>query len=97
MGIFGFGKTITQDDLQMEVTKLQNLYRQAIGADSTNKSRSELKRELAVQFHKLLEVCREGNFSGMETVEWCPTGPSSGCYTSLRNVTPSIQVLIEMM
>lgn len=56
MGIFGFGKTYSKQDLQKEITKLQNLYRQAIGADPTSKSRSELKRELAIQLHEVLDI-----------------------------------------
>lgn len=97
MGFFGFGKSYSREDLQREVTKLQHLYRQAIGADPTIMSRSELKGALSAQLHVLLEVCRKGGFSGMESVEWCPSAPSHGCYTSLRNVTPQVQVFIEIM
>lgn len=97
MRLFGFGKSYSRDDLQKEVKKLQDLYRQAIGIDSTNKSRAELRRELSTQLHALLEVCEKGGFNGMESVEWCPSSPSHGCYTSLRNVIPPVQVLIEMM
>lgn len=91
MGFFGFGRSCSKDDLDREIAKLRNLYQQAMG--SSNRPRSELKRELATQLHEVLEVFRKGNFNGMETVEW----PSSGCYTSLRNVTPPVQILIEMM
>lgn len=91
MGFFGFGRSYTKDDLDREIAKLRNLYQQAIG--SSSRPGIELKRELASQLHEVLEVCRKGNFSGMETVEW----PLSGHFTSLRNVTPPVQILIEMM
>lgn len=88
MSFFGFGKSYTKDDLDREIAKLRTLYVQAM----TNPN-PQLKRELAAQLHEVLEICRKGGFSGMETVEW----PSAGCYTSLRNVTPPVQVLVEMM
>lgn len=88
MGFFGFGKSYSKDDLDREVAKLRTLYTQAMG-----NSNPQLKRELATQLHEVLEVCRKGGFTGMETVEW----PTPGSYTSLRNVTPPVQVLIELM
>lgn len=88
MSFFSFGKSYTKDDLDREIAKLRSLYVQAMG----NKS-PQLKRELESQLHEVLEVCRKGGFSGMETVEW----PTPGSYTSLRNVTPPVQVMIEMM
>ena len=97
MGFFGFGKSYSKEDLQREITKLQCLYRQAIGSDATNKSKSELKIELSNQLQTVLTVCRKGGFNGMETVEWSPTGPTRGWYSSLNSVTPAVQVLIEMM
>lgn len=91
MGLFGFGKKYTKEDLQNAINSLDALYRQAIGVDTTAKSRSQLKQELAIQLHHVLSICKKGNFSGMETVLWC------GSYTSLRNVTPMVQVFIDMM
>lgn len=91
MGLFGFSKKYTEEDLQIEICALEVLYRQAIGVDSTTKSRIQLKQESAKQLYKVLDICKKGNFSGMETVMWC------GSYTSLRNVTPMVQVFIEMM
>lgn len=88
MGFFGFGKSYSKDDLDREIGKLRTLYVQAMGNRSP-----QLKRELASQLHTVLEVCKKGGFSGMETVEW----PSQGCYTSLRDVTPAVQVFIEIM
>lgn len=88
MGFFGFGKSYSKDDLDREVAKLRDLYNQAMG-----NSNPQLKRELATQLHEVLEVCRKGGFTGMETVEW----PTPGSYTSLRNITPPVQVLIELM
>lgn len=86
MGLFGFGKSYTEEDLQNEVTKLERLYIQAMGGGNQH-----LKRELTNQLEALLNVCRKGNFYGGEMVKWC------GSYTSLRNITPPVQVLIEMM
>ncbi len=97
MAFFGLGKKYTEEDLQREVTKLQSLYRQAIGIDRTDKSRTELKNELSKQLHLLLEVCRKGHFSGMETVEWCPNGPSYGCFCLLNNVTPPVEILLQIL
>lgn len=91
MGLFGFGKKYTNEDLQREISTLESLYRQVIGVNTTTKSRHQLKQELATQLNKILDICKKGNFSGMETVMWC------GSYTSLRNVTPMVQVFIEMM
>ncbi len=91
MGLFGFGKKYTEEDLQDAIHSLETLYRQAIGVTPSTKLRSQLKQELAIQLHHVLDICRKGNFSGMETVLWC------GNYTSLRNVTPMVQVFIEMM
>ena len=88
MGIFGFGKSYSKEDLDKEIAKLRTLYNHAM-----TQSSPQLKRELTMQLHNVLEVCRKGVFSGGETVEW----PSSGCFTSLRNVTPPVQVLIELM
>lgn len=93
MGLFEFGKRYTREDLDIEVEKLRDLYQQAMGAQKSNKSQYQLKKELSEQLHKLLVVCRKGGFNGMETVEW----PCSGCYTSLRNVTPPVQVQIDSM
>lgn len=91
MSFFGFRKSFTKEDLDRELVKLRNLYQQAI--KSPKSSRTELKRDLASQLHTVLEICRKGNFSGMETVEW----PSSGCYMPLNSVTPAVQILIELM
>ena len=91
MGLFGFGKRYTEEDLRIEISALENLYRQAIGCDATTKSRIQLKQELATKLYNVLDICKKGNFNGMETVMWC------GNYTSLRNVTPMVQVFIEMM
>lgn len=88
MGFFGFGKSYTKSDLDREIAKMRTLYVQAMGNHSP-----QLKRELASQLDTVLEVCRKGGFSGMESVEW----PTQGCYTSLRNVTPPVQMLIELM
>lgn len=97
MGLFSFGKSYTIDDLQNEVKKVQTIYRQASGADYTVKFHAELKRELTLQFNELLEVCKKGKFYGGEMVEWCPSRPSYGCYTSLRNVLRDIQIMLEMI
>lgn len=86
MGLFGIGKSFSQNDLQNEITKLERLYIQAMGGGNSN-----LKRELALQLNKVLEICKKGNFSGSETLKWC------GSYTSLRNITPPVQMLIEIM
>ncbi len=88
MGFFGFGKSYTREDLNREIAKLRNLYIQSIG----NKS-PQMKRELTSQLNEVLKVCRKGGFYGMEMVEW----PTPGSYTSLRNVTPVVQVAIELM
>ncbi len=88
MGLFGFGKSYTKQDLDNEIAKLRTLYNQAMGQPS-----SQLKRELAMQLHVVLEVCRKGGFSGGETVEW----PMPGCFMPLASVTPPVQVLIELM
>ena len=88
MGFFGFGKSYSKDDLDREIAKLRTLYVQAMGNHSP-----QIKRELASQLNTVLEVCRKGGFSGMETVEW----PTPGNYTSLRNVTPPVQVMLDMM
>lgn len=60
MGLFGFGKSYSKDDLQREITKLEGYYRQAMAGGS--------KRELAQQLSKVLEIYNKGGFSGMETV-----------------------------
>ena len=91
MGLFGFGKKYTEEDLQREINALDTIYRQAIGVNTTIKSNSQLKQELTTQLCRVLDVCRKGNFNGMETVMWC------GSYTSLRNVTPTVQVFLDMM
>lgn len=88
MGFFGFGKSYSKDDLDREVEKLRTLFDKAMWNSSP-----QMKRELAAQLHEVLEVCRKGGFKEWETVEW----PSPGCYTSLSNVTPVVQVLIESM
>lgn len=97
MGFLGFGKKYTMDDLQREVTKLQNLYRQAIGSDPLTMSRTELKRALRFQLYNVIEVCKKGNFVGWELVEWCPTGPKHGFRTSLNGITPVVQTMIDLM
>lgn len=97
MGLFGFGKKYTKEDLQREIHELAASYRQAIGVDTTTKSRSQLKQELALQLQNVLEICRKGNFQGWETVEWNPGIPRTGNFTTLRNVTPMVQDFIEMM
>ena len=91
MGFFGFGKKYTEEELQREISVLETLYRQAIGVNYTTKSRIQLKQELATQLYNVLDICKKGHFNGMESVLWC------GNYTSLRNVTPMVQVFIEMM
>lgn len=88
MGIFGFGKSYTKKDLDREVAKLRTLYHQAMGQSSP-----QLKKELAMQLHEVLEVCKKGGFSGGETVEW----PMPGSFMPLASVTPPVQVLIEIM
>lgn len=97
MGLFGFGRKYTKEDLQQEIHTLATLFRQATGVDTTNKTRTQLKQELVMQLHKVLDVCNKGNFKGMETVEWNPGLPRTGNYTSLGSVTPMVQVFIEMM
>jgi hypothetical protein len=87
MGFFGFGKSYTRDDLDREIAILRDLYVQSMG----NKS-LELKRKLAMQLDKVLEVCRKGGFDGSEMVEW----PAPGQLTSLRNVTPEVQIVLEL-
>ena len=88
MGIFGFGKSYSKEDLDKEIAKLRTLYNQAMGKPSP-----QLKKELAMQLNQVLEVCKKGGFSGGETVEW----PISGSYMPLCNVTPPVQILIELM
>lgn len=88
MGIFGFGKSYTKDDLNSEIAQLRTLYVEAM----SNRS-PQMKKALASQLKKVLEVCRKGNFAGWEIVEW----PTPGNHTSLRNVTPTVQVMIDMM
>ena len=56
MGLFGFGKKYTKDDLQREIHTLAALFRQATGVDATNKTRTQLKQELAMQLYKVLEI-----------------------------------------
>lgn len=97
MGLFGFGKKYTEEDLQREIHTLAALFRQANGVDSTTKSKNQLKQELTAQLHKVLDIVKKGNFTGGETVEWNPGLPRTGNYTSLRNVTPMVQVFIELM
>lgn len=97
MGVFNFGKKYTKTDLQKEINSLAELYRQAIGLDASNKSKAQLKLELARQLYTVLSICKKGNFTGGELVEWNPGLPRSGNYTSLHSVTPMVQVLIEMM
>ncbi len=88
MGLFGFGKSYSKDDLDKEIAKLRSLYIEAMTAPSP-----ALKRELACQLNEVLKVCEKGGFKDWETVEW----PTPGTYTSLRNVTPPVQILIELM
>lgn len=88
MVFFSFGKSYTKNDLDREIAKLRSLYVQAMDSRS-----SQLKGELSSQLQEVLKICNRGGFSGMETVEW----PAPGHYTSLRNVTPAVQVMIEMM
>ena len=97
MKLFGFSKNNTEEDLQREIHALAALFRQANGVDSTTKSKNQLKQELSVQLHQVLDICKEGGFNGSETVEWNPGLPRTGNYTSLRNVTPMVQVFIELM
>ncbi|MBD5239649.1 MAG: hypothetical protein HDS64_07785 [Bacteroidales bacterium] len=86
MGFFGFGKSYTKDDLDREIAKLRTLYAQAMG-------NPQVKSQLAAQLREVLEVCHKGGFYGGEMVEW----PTPGNYTSLRNVTPPVRVLLDMM
>lgn len=97
MGLFSFGKKYTEEDLQEEINTLASLYRQAVGYEVSNQSRIQLKRELAKQLDIVLDICKKGDFCGWETVEWNPGPSRSGNYTTLRNVTPTVQVLLEMM
>lgn len=97
MGLFSFGKKYTDEDLQREIHALASLYRQAIGGEASTKSRTQLKRELARQLDNVLGICKKGDFCGWETVEWNPRLPSSGNFTSVRNVIQTVQVLLEMM
>lgn len=88
-----FGLFATESDLDKILEKLRLLYQQAVDPRRSTMSRAELKHELKKQLNKLLDVCERGNFHGSQMVEW----PTSGCLTSLRNVTPEVQVLIEMI
>lgn len=88
MSFFGCGKSYSRDDLDKGVAKLRELYVKTMSSNSP-----QLKRDLAAQLQDVLEVCRKGGFNGSEMVEW----PTLGSYTSLRNVTPAIQVLLELM
>lgn len=88
MGFLGFGKSYSRDDLDREVAKLRDLFAKTMTCNS-----HQLKSELNTQLQKVLEVYRKGGFNGSEMVEW----PSTGNYTSLRNVIPPVQVLIELM
>lgn len=97
MKLFGFGKKYTEEDLQREIHALAALMRQANGVDSTTKSKNQLKQELTVQLHRVLDICKKGGFTGCEMVEWNPGLPRTGHYTSLRNVTPMVQIFIELM
>lgn len=97
MGLFKFSQKYTEEDLQRETHALAALFRQANGVDSTTKSRNQLKQELTVQLHQVLDICRKGDFTGCEIVEWNPGLPRTGNYTSLSNVTPMVQVFIELM
>lgn len=62
MGLFGFGKKYTEEDLQNAITSLDTLYRQASGFIATTKTRGQLKQELAVQLHHVLDICRKRKF-----------------------------------
>lgn len=97
MGFLGFGRKYTKEELQREIHLLAALYRQAIGVDTTTKSRIQLKQELAIQLKKVLDICKKGNFQEWEIVEWNPGVPRSGNFTSLRNVTPMAEAFIKMM
>lgn len=88
MGLFGFGKSYSKEDLDKEIAKLRTLYIEAMTAPSP-----KLKRDLAQQIDEVMKVCEKGGFKGWETVEW----PTPGTYTSLRNVTPPVQVLVELI
>lgn len=88
MGLFGFGKTYSKEDLDREIAKLRTLYVKAMSQPSP-----QLKKELAMQLNEVLKGCDKGGFKSWETVEW----PIPGEFTSLRNVTPPVQVLIELM
>lgn len=91
MGLFGFGKKYTKEDLQREINVMESLYLQAIGVNMVSKSRTQVKQELAIQLHKVLEICKKGDFKGWETVRWLDL------HTPLQSVTPMVQVLVEMM
>ena len=43
MGFLGFGRKYTKEELQREIHLLAALYRQAIGVDTTTKSRIQLR------------------------------------------------------
>lgn len=86
MGLFGFGKSYSKEDLQREISKLENLYGRSISGGNP-----QLKQDLINQFNYIMEICRKGHFEAWETVMWL------GNYTSLRNVTQPVQVLIEIM
>ena len=84
MGLFGFGKSYTREDLQKEISLLEEQYRQALSGNHN-------LIPLLQQYNTVIEICKKGNFNGSELVQWF------GSYTSLRNVTPLVQVLIETM
>ncbi len=97
MGLFGFGKNYTKEDLQREINSLASLFRQATGLDASTKSRAQLKQELTKQLNTVLNICKKGNFAGWETVEWNPGPSKSGNYTTLRNVTPMVEIFLKMI
>lgn len=84
MGIFGFGRSYSLNDLQNEITSLENFYKQAMSGHCS-------KNDLIRQFNKVINICDRGNFNGSETVKWL------GSYTSLRNVTPDVEMVIRLM
>lgn len=88
MGIFNFGRKYSKEYLQQEISVMEELFNRAIGFPSDEKI--EIKQELLIQYKKVLDICRKGNFYGGETVKW------NGMGTSLSNVTSIVQVFLEI-
>ena len=52
MGFFGLGRKYSKEELQKEIHLLASLYRQAIGVDTTTKSRVQLKLLLSAKLYR---------------------------------------------